>query len=150
MNRFLPNDELLSAYLDGEVTAGERELVERALREIPAVRQSLEELRRLQDGVRSLPRYHLEPDFCQGVLRQAERAMLSPSAQVPGAQVPGAQVLGEAHFATATLKPALMPEERDQPKPQFVAAPHRSQGGPSAAPGSVWQPRWRCSLLPWH
>src|SRR5437762_1078624 len=59
MNSFLPSDELLSAYLDGEATAQEREVVERALRENPVVRQSLEELRRLQAELCGLPRLRL-------------------------------------------------------------------------------------------
>ncbi len=76
MTSFLPNDERLSAYLDGEVTAHEREVVERALRDSPAARRSLEELRRLQAELRGLPRLRLEPDFCHEVLRQAQRTML--------------------------------------------------------------------------
>src|SRR6266550_3300798 len=76
MNSFLPNDELLSAYLDGEVTDQERELVERALRESQVAGQSLEEMRRLQADLRGLPRLRLEPDFCDHVLRQAQRTML--------------------------------------------------------------------------
>ena len=41
--------------LDGEVTDQERELVERALRDSPQVRGSLDELRRLQADLRGLP-----------------------------------------------------------------------------------------------
>jgi len=76
MKSFSISDELLSAYLDGEVTVEERELVQRALVESPAVRRSLESLRGLQADVRCLPRFELGPEFCQKVLRQAERAML--------------------------------------------------------------------------
>src|SRR5262245_32413000 len=76
MKSFLPNDELLSAYLDGEVTDQEREVVERALHESPEVRRALDELRRLQADVRALPRMRLEPDFCDRVLRESQRTML--------------------------------------------------------------------------
>src|SRR5258708_38579 len=82
----LPNDELLSAYLDGEATDQEREVVERALRESSQVRASLEGLRRLQADLRALPPRRLEPDFCDQVLRQAQRTMLLGDSPDTGAE----------------------------------------------------------------
>lgn len=75
----LPQEELLSAYLDGELTADERARVEELLAESAEYRQLLEELRALRNNLQALPRHTLPADFSQGVLQQAERAMLLDS-----------------------------------------------------------------------
>ncbi len=49
-------DELLSAYLDGEVTPEERAVVERRLEQSPDLRDTLEGLSEVGDLIRSLPR----------------------------------------------------------------------------------------------
>src|SRR5262245_34980893 len=72
-----PQDELLSAYLDGELTAEERAHVEQQLADSAELRQLLDELRSLRSGLELLPRYKLEADFAERVLRKAERSMLS-------------------------------------------------------------------------
>jgi len=69
------NDELLSAYLDGEVTAAERAEVEKALAESPELRISLESLRQVQARLQSVPRLSLPEDFSERVWREAERRM---------------------------------------------------------------------------
>ncbi|MEX0712513.1 MAG: zf-HC2 domain-containing protein, partial [Pirellulales bacterium] len=73
-----PNDELLSAYLDDELSADERARVERLLAEQPESRALLEDLRALRSGLEALPRHRLESDFSGRVLRRAEREMLAP------------------------------------------------------------------------
>lgn len=72
----LERDELLSAYVDGELTAGERAQVEQLLAESVEARQIVAELRSLRSTFRQLPQHRLEADFPKKVLRQAERAML--------------------------------------------------------------------------
>lgn len=72
-----PDDELLSAYLDGELAGDERARVERLLAERPESRQLLEELRAIQHRLQSMPAARLGDDFAERVLRQAEREMLS-------------------------------------------------------------------------
>lgn len=79
----LPHEELLTGYLDGELSAEESELVEQMLRTSAEARQLLEELRALRDSIRALPRYALgagppSDTFAQRVLQRAERAMLLP------------------------------------------------------------------------
>jgi hypothetical protein len=73
----LPENELLSAYLDGELTAAEQAEVEQLLARSPASRQLLEELRALSSKLQALPRYTLGEDVSQQVLRVAERRMLT-------------------------------------------------------------------------
>jgi hypothetical protein len=73
----LPENELLSAYLDGELTAAERAEVERLLAANPAARQLLDELRTLSATLRALPPQTLGEDLSRQVLRVAERRMLT-------------------------------------------------------------------------
>ena len=73
----VPQNELFSAYLDGELTAAEQAEVERLLADSPAARQLLEELRTLSTTLQSLPQYKLSEDLSELVLRTAERRMLT-------------------------------------------------------------------------
>ena len=73
----LPQNELLSAYLDGELTAAEQAEVERLLAANPAARQLLDELRTLSATLQALPQQKLGEDLSQRVLRVAERRMLT-------------------------------------------------------------------------
>jgi hypothetical protein len=80
----LPEYELLSAYLDGELPTEERARVEQLLAGNPAARQLLDEMRALSSTLQSLPVQKLDEDLSQRVLRMAERRMLSgtpPAAQ---------------------------------------------------------------------
>ncbi|MEE3219188.1 MAG: hypothetical protein VX257_02945, partial [Planctomycetota bacterium] len=71
------HEELIGAYLDGELTGDELRTVERLLAESEEARQLLDELRSLQSGLRSLPKHSLGEEFSQAVLRRTERAVLS-------------------------------------------------------------------------
>lgn len=71
------NDELISAYLDGELTADEQALVEQKLSESPEHQQMLGELSALRDSFQSLPSFSLGEKFGGRVLRAAERSMLA-------------------------------------------------------------------------
>jgi len=70
------NEELISAYLDGELDPSETERVEQWLAADPAARQLLEELETVGNSLRALPRESLGDDFSDEVLARAERAML--------------------------------------------------------------------------
>ncbi|MCI0361593.1 MAG: zf-HC2 domain-containing protein, partial [Planctomycetaceae bacterium] len=67
------SDELLSAYLDGELSPAEREQIESHLAADPEARQLLDELRVLSSQVRELPRIAAESEFTERVI-QAVRA----------------------------------------------------------------------------
>ena len=73
----LPQNELLSAYLDGELTAAEQAEMERLLAANPAARQLLDELRALSATLQALPQEKLGEDLSRQVLRVAERRMLT-------------------------------------------------------------------------
>jgi len=79
----VPENELLSAYLDGELTADEQARVEKLLAANPQARQLLDELRALSATLQSLPQYKLGEDISQQILRVAERRMLTEPAEPP-------------------------------------------------------------------
>lgn len=80
----VPENELLSAYLDGELTADEQAQVERLLEASPAARQLVDELRALSTSLGDLPSHQIGEDISARVLRRAERQMLAdPAAALP-------------------------------------------------------------------
>ncbi|MFW6170122.1 MAG: anti-sigma factor family protein [Planctomycetota bacterium] len=69
-------DDLISAYLDGELNADERARVEEQLRDDAELRRLFEELRGMRAMLQSMPVASPSEDFSERVLRQAERRML--------------------------------------------------------------------------
>lgn len=77
------DDELLSAYVDGELTAAERALVEERLRSDPTAAALVDELRSLSSTIKSLPRETLSRDWRVGVLAEVEQAQADSDARGP-------------------------------------------------------------------
>jgi hypothetical protein len=77
------NDELLSAYLDGELSADERAAVEARLATDPAAQQMLHELRSVSQSVQALPTQSLGRDLSEEVLRRAREAKLPLAGAAP-------------------------------------------------------------------
>lgn len=69
-------DELISAYLDGELPDADRQRVEHQLETSAEHCQLLDELRGLHDTLRSLPKHQLDDGFADRVVRRAERETL--------------------------------------------------------------------------
>ncbi len=69
-------NELLSAYLDGELDVAERADVERLLAADPAARQLLDDLRALSVTLQALPQEKIGEDLSGAVLRTAARRVL--------------------------------------------------------------------------
>jgi anti-sigma factor RsiW len=80
----LPQNELLSAYLDGELTADERARAERLLATDPAARRLLDELRAVSSRLQALPKETVGEDISERVLRLAERRILGEAAGPEG------------------------------------------------------------------
>ena len=68
------DDELLSAYLDGELTDSERAAVEARLATDPAAQQLLHELRSVSQSVQAIPTAGLGRDLSDEILRRARAA----------------------------------------------------------------------------
>jgi anti-sigma-K factor RskA len=67
------NDELLSAYLDGELTESERAEVEARLATDPDAQQLLHQLRSVSQAVQALPQEPVARDLREQILRRVEK-----------------------------------------------------------------------------
>ena len=65
--------ELLSAYLDGELSAEEHAFVDEMLRAQPSLQSQLSQLRDLSQKVQGLPRFKAPSDFRQEVIAEISR-----------------------------------------------------------------------------
>ena len=150
MNR-IPDDEMLSAYLDGELSAAERREVERRLETDPAARKLLEQIRTVSGEVRSLAPFRLGDDLSAAVLRQIEAAGRETAADNPVVPLPAARDRGRRFlrpralfWAAATVIVALVVsryERSIQPLPQPVAKTQPAPTAPSAPPEIGPMPR---------
>jgi len=76
------SEDLLSAYVDDELDAETRSLVEEHLARTPASRHALDELRATRDAVRNLPDVDLSPEAWERVIaavRADETGVGSPA-----------------------------------------------------------------------
>ena len=102
MNDKIP-EELISAYIDGELTSDEQVRVEQALLENPHSRQLLEDLQALHDRLQAIPRSEPSQDYTQQILRRAERAILTGTSTGCGEE------------ATTAVRPANPVAQASQP-----------------------------------
>jgi anti-sigma factor RsiW len=77
------DDELLSAYVDGELTVEERTVVEARLESDPAARELVAELRGLSRKLRSLPRERNDEDVRSLVMAQIGESKVSLPSREP-------------------------------------------------------------------
>jgi anti-sigma factor RsiW len=65
--------ELMTAYLDDALEAGEAESLEKLLEESPEARREFEDLQRVLSIVRDLPEVEAPPDFYENVAKKLRR-----------------------------------------------------------------------------
>ena len=128
----IPDDELLSAYLDDELSGEERARAEQLLAEQPEARQLLDDLRAIKSGFEGLPKHQLEADFAARVLRGAEREMLAGEADGLAAAIAPLPPAAAREAAAAATEGMIRPAER--PASGFNA------------PGFNWA-RWRRPMV---
>ena len=87
----LPQDELLSAYLDGELNAQRKADVEKLLAEDPSAQATLDSLRAASSAVKGLPVFKLDEDLTDDVLKIAERRMLADAPPLTTSKSAGAK-----------------------------------------------------------
>ena len=97
-------DELISAYLDGEVTSQERAQVEQRLRTDPQWQQTLEELRTLRETLQALPRQKLDARFRQRVLQKVHEQPAPEAALTASPPVAPAPPKGPASSTRKVLR----------------------------------------------
>jgi hypothetical protein len=122
----IPDDELISAYLDGELSEAERARAEAILAEQPEARQLLEDLRALRGGFEGLPSHRVDHTFLDRVMRSAEREMLA--GEPPSVKF--------EHVEGEPTEMRLASVERSH---------HQREPRHPSAPGEGWQ-RWRRPL----
>ncbi|HEV7999416.1 MAG TPA: zf-HC2 domain-containing protein, partial [Planctomycetaceae bacterium] len=71
-------DDLLSAFLDREVTPDEEALVRKHLQKSAQARQEFQDYQRLGQLLHELPRRTVPTEFAAAVMQQAERETLIP------------------------------------------------------------------------
>ncbi|GIK17051.1 MAG: hypothetical protein BroJett003_20150 [Planctomycetota bacterium] len=104
--------ELLSAYLDDEVSASERRRVEAALASDPSAKARFEELRAARDATAALPRRAAPPDLAEAIGVELERESLL--ARRPAATSPnrGIRIILPTLAAAALLMFAVLNLDR--------------------------------------
>jgi len=146
-------DELLSAYVDGELTAEERAQVEERLKHDPAARQLVAELEALSQTLHSLPPQSLGQSIRNTVLQQTaeQPSQLPPLEESPGHTrrwVWASLAVAAALFLTL-YQPAEVDEEaevasvdagdagRSQAFPRLEAVESESAGDTQPAPSTA-------------
>jgi anti-sigma factor RsiW len=76
MNSLPLPEDLLSAYLDGELSPADQRRVEQALNDSAELQVTCRDFREIGAALRSLPREQLPADFSSGVMQGIERRML--------------------------------------------------------------------------
>ena len=76
-------EELLSGFLDGELTAEELREFESALAADASLSRKLEQMRQIGNDLRNVPKQKLAPDFASRVLAAARQQALTSDSQVP-------------------------------------------------------------------
>ena len=135
------DDELLSAYVDGELDEEQRTMVEQRLREDTRAKQLVDELQSLSSSLQSLPREQVGKELRAGVLRQAEeqRALLASRQDQRG----GLRRWGWAAMAiAATLLLTIYQPEGTKQEQQLAKAKPSVSGRP------VSELRARAKALP--
>ena len=105
------SDELISAYLDGELSPEEKARVEDLLIDSPEHRRLFEELKALRTTLHSLPSYQLGGDFAKRVLQKAEREMLTGSKADEDSAAPQQ----ETEQANTSAAPPVLPTPGTKP-----------------------------------
>lgn len=99
------NDELLSAYLDGELTDEERTQVEARLREDENARELLDQLRSASEAIRNLPQHALGYDLREQILSHAQ---VQPSSTITDYEIENYGKGRRTIYAVAAIAAALL------------------------------------------
>ncbi|MDG2206740.1 MAG: RseA family anti-sigma factor [Pirellulales bacterium] len=104
-------DEMISAYLDGELTAGERAQVAQWIENDPRARNVYQELQQLRESLRSLPSVKFDKNLTQTILEQIDTPVATEM-MVPSPETEYAVAASAACYMDAS--PAAMAHETDE------------------------------------
>jgi hypothetical protein len=131
------DDELLSAYLDDELAADQRALVEARLAADPAARQMLDELCHVSQTIRGLPHEAPRHDLRDRVLRQVDDAKHQRLRRYTIGRTRRAWFWASLAVAAALLLMFVQREPRDDENARSVAQRRREPASLSAAPDAT-------------
>ena len=130
-------DDRLSAYLDGELDAAERQAVESYVATLPEWRAELDEVAWARDTLRSLPVHEAPPGFWEAALAPelAEaRARRRRRGRVP--KVAGLSAAAAAVAAVVTAALVVPSPDRVAPKVATVADSHAVRSSVTGDPAT--------------
>lgn len=117
-----PSDELLAAYLDGNLSPEDRAQVEASFATDPNWKKHLEELRSIKLTLQSLPRFELGKDFHRRVLEAAMRAEAQENSTI---SEPASSLTSSPHTSPAQ-EPLAVPANSSHLQPISVDTRRRS------------------------
>lgn len=127
----IPDDELISAYLDDELSREDRLRAEQLLLDRADLRRLFDELRGLRQGLRSLPKFSLGDEFSSAVLRQAERSMLqrgdADNSKSPAAESAAAPIAPPTPPVVSQTVVSQTPQQQQAQDTRPVLLPDRSR-----------------------
>lgn len=130
--RDLVSTERISAYLDGELSDDEQQLVERMLAESEEHRQLLKELEAVRADLRALPTFAAPPDLQARIAAQIEASKVSPvndrAATLPTRKWSQSGILLATVAAVAAMLAIVLISQGptvDPPGPDYVDPPIR-------------------------
>jgi anti-sigma factor RsiW len=150
-------EELLSAYLDDELSAEDRARVERWLADDAEYRRLHDELLSLRSDLQALPRHQLREDLAPAVLRrveqQSQQSSTANTPAVPTAELPhrsgvaewwsrrsGRTIFWPAVAVAAALMVALFNTRMDERDVALEDSALKRESGEAASPKSATAP----------
>ena len=97
-------EELISAYLDGELNTEETDRAERWIADDPQAKKLFEELKVIRDAIHQLPRYQLKSDLTSGVLDQIIDQPVVSESQRPEVMSSAAYLDSSQNFEMASIQ----------------------------------------------
>ena len=114
----IKREELISAYLDGELDATEAARAEQWIAEDPQAKKLFEDLKFMQDAIHQLPRHPLESDLTRGVLDQITDQSVVSESQHSGAFIAASRFedspIIERSIKHEAVFPKDMPESHEE------------------------------------
>lgn len=104
----IKREELISAYLDGELDPSEAEHTKKWIAEDPRAKKLFEELKILQDAIHELPKHHLESNLTQPVLDHiVDQPVMQHYSLLDAEEIAHSKSDEEVLFATHSARPSF-------------------------------------------
>ena len=116
----IKREELISAYLDGELDATEAARAEQWIAEDPQAKKLFEDLKFMQDAIHQLPRHPLESDLTRGVLDQITDQSVVSESQHSGAFIAASRFEDSPIIERSIKHEAVLPKDMPESHEELV------------------------------